>query len=179
MTPNQISGQKLNTIIKVLVITLFLLSSLTIKAQTLTTYSGKWQYNKALSDKDETGNSSFNGTIIMEIAQNDTTIKFTNTFIRPGMKDYVMKPDSYFLDGRVTPETGGTGTSKKFAKWSPDKKILTTTLVMTDKIDGVAQDFITAFTYKLSADGKTLTVEEMHKSKLNGEKTVKNVYRKK
>ena len=50
---------------------------------------------------------------------------------------------------------------------------------MTDSIDGVAQDFLTANTYKLSDDEKTLVIEEFHKSKLNGEKTIKKVYRKK
>jgi hypothetical protein len=50
---------------------------------------------------------------------------------------------------------------------------------MTDSIDGIAQDFLTANTYKLSDDGKTLIIEEFHKSKLNGEQTIKNVYKKK
>jgi hypothetical protein len=179
MTADKISVQKLNAFITIPVVVSFLLFSLAVKAQTPADYSGKWQYDKALSDKDERGNSSFNGTIIMEIIQDAATITITNTFIRPGMKDYVMQPDSYFLDGKVTTDNSGTGPARKYAKWSPDKKILTTTLVMTDKIDGVAQDFITAFTYKLSADGKTLTVAELNKSKLNGEKTVKNIYKKK
>jgi hypothetical protein len=50
---------------------------------------------------------------------------------------------------------------------------------MTDKVDGIEQEFITSVTYTLSPDGKTLTVDELHKSKLNGEKTIKNIYRKK
>lgn len=179
MTSDHVSGQKCKATISASFILLFLFLSFAIKAQTPANYSGKWQYDKALSDKDERGNYSFGGTIIMEIAQDASIIKVTNTFIRPGMKDYVMKPDSSFLDGRVTTDNSGTGPAKKFAKWSQDKKVLTTTIVMTDKIDGVAQDFITAFTYKLSSDGKTLTVEELHKSKLNGEKKVKNVYKKK
>jgi hypothetical protein len=52
-------------------------------------------------------------------------------------------------------------------------------LIMTDSVDGVAQDFLTAFTYKLTDEGKTLIIEEFHKSKLNGEKTIKKVYKKK
>ena len=89
-----------------------------------------------------------------------------------------MEPDSLFVDGRVTADNRGTGPAKKFVEWSPDKKILTTRLIMTDSIDGVAQDFLTANTYKLSDDGKTLIIEEFHKSKLNGEETIKNVYKK-
>jgi hypothetical protein len=50
---------------------------------------------------------------------------------------------------------------------------------MTDSIDGVAQDFLTEYTNKLSDDGKTLTIEEFYKSKLNGERTIKEVSKKK
>jgi hypothetical protein len=49
---------------------------------------------------------------------------------------------------------------------------------MTDSVDGVAQDFLTA-NYKLSDDHNTLVIEEFHKSILNGEKTIKKMYKKK
>lgn len=50
---------------------------------------------------------------------------------------------------------------------------------MTDEVDGVAQDFLYANTYKLSDDHKTLTIEKFTRSKLNGENKVKEVYNKK
>ena len=178
MKQNHISGPKGDTIIKVSLILVLLLSALNLQAQTPIVYSGKWEFDKTRSDKDETGDYSFDGIIILEIKQDAATISFANTFKRPGKADFVIEPDSFFLDGRVTTDNGGTGPAKKFVKWSPDKKILTTSYVMTDKIDGVAQDFTTANSYKLSDDGKTLTIEELHKSKLNGENKIKKVYKK-
>jgi hypothetical protein len=156
-----------------------MLVSLSTNAQAPANFSGKWEFDKNLSDKGETGDASFNGTIIMEINQVPATITFINTYFRPGKEPYVMKPYSYFVDGRVTEDNSGTGPAKKFVKWSDDRKKLTASVVMTDSIDGVAQEFLTANTYRLSDDGQTLTVEEFHKSVLNGEKTVKKVYKKK
>jgi hypothetical protein len=178
MTSNQISRKKHTAIITALFISLFLLQSLVIGAQIPANFSGKWQYDKSSSDKEETGNYSFSGSIVMEITQDTAIIKFTETYIRSGMKDYVMNPRSYLLDGKVVANNSGSGPAREFCAWSEDKKILTITSIMTDAVDGIAQDFTTAFTYVLSADLKTLTVEELHKSKLNGEKTIKNVYRK-
>jgi hypothetical protein len=172
-------GKRHAGFLKASLITMFLFTVLAARGLSQADFSGKWEFDKAASDKTETGDASFKGTIILNIEQNNVSISFSNTFIRPGMKDYLMKPDSYSLTGNITTDNSGTGPAKKSAKWSPDKKALTTSLVMTDKIDGVAQDFLTANTYKLSADGKTLTVEEFHKSKLNGEKTIKKVYKKK
>jgi hypothetical protein len=178
MKQNYFSGQMYNPIIKMPLILILLLSAFNLQAQTPATYVGKWEFDKTRSDKDETGDYSFEGTIILDIKQNATTISFGNTFKRPGKEDFVIPPDSFFMDGRVTTDNGGTGPAKKFVKWSPDKKILTTNYVMSDKIDGVAQDFTTANSYKLSDDGQTLTVAELNKSKLNGEKTVRKVYKK-
>jgi hypothetical protein len=161
------------------IFSLFLISSLNLKAQTPANFSGKWEFDKARSDKDETGDASFDGTIILEIKQNSTIITSSGTFILPGKKAIVMPADTFFVDGKVTTDNGGTGPAKKSAKWTTDKKILTTSYLMTDAVDGVAQDFLTAFTYKLSDEGKTLIIEEFHKSKLNGEQTIKKVYKKK
>jgi len=179
MKPDRIFSYKYNGIIKVSAIFLFLLSSLNLMSQTQTNFSGKWEFDKAASDKDKTGDASFNGTIILEIKQSSSTITFTSTYFIPGKAGIAMQPDSYFLDGKVTTDNSGTGPAKKSAKWSQDNKSLTTSLIMTDSIDGVAQEFLTANTYKLSDDKKTLYIEELNKSKLNGEIKVKKVYKKK
>jgi hypothetical protein len=179
MVQNQLSGHKHKAVFTKLLIFLFLLSSLALKAQTPANFSGKWEFDKARSDKDETGDASFTGTIILEIRQNSDTISFSNSFFVPGKKAFVIPPDPFLINGKITIDNSGSDPSKKFVKWSQDKKILTTNLIMTATIDGVAQDFLTAETYKLSDDGKTLVIEELHKSKLNGEKTIKKVYRKK
>jgi hypothetical protein len=179
MRPSQLYKSKQNEIITGLFISLFLLSSLTLNAQTQTNFSGRWEFDKAGSDKDETGDASFDGKIILEIKQNSDIISFSNTFFMPGKEGITLPPESFPADGTVTADNSGTDPAKKFIKWSQDKKILTASYVMTASIDGVAQDFLTAMTYRLSDDGKTLFVEELNKSRLNGEKTIKKVYKKK
>jgi hypothetical protein len=168
-----------STIAVKMLISVFLLSSPALMAQTPTNFSGKWEFDKTLSDKDESGDASFNGTIILEIRQNADSISFVPTYFLPGKPGIVMPPDTYPLNGKVMPDNSGSDPAKKFVKWSPDKKFLTTNYIITATIDGKAQDFITADTYKMSADGKTLVIEDMHKSSIGGEKTYKKAYKKK
>jgi hypothetical protein len=165
--------------IKTIFIAMFIISSIALKAQAPSNFSGKWEFDKARSDKDQTGDASFNGSIIMEIRQNSDTISFTNTYFMPGKKGMTFRPESFPADGTVISDHSGTDPAKKFIKWSQDGKILTTQYIMTATIDAVAQDFLTVSTYQLMEDGKTLFVEELRKSKLNGEKKTKKMYKKK
>lgn len=174
-----IPGKRQIGILKTLIISLFIISTASLKAQTPTNFSGKWEFDKAGSDKDDRGDASFKGTIIMEIKQNSDTITFSTTFSLPGKAAVTLRPDSFLTNGNVTQDKSGSDPAKKFVKWSPDKKTLTTNYVMTAIIDGVADDFLTSRTYRLGSDGKTLVVDEFKKSKLNGEKTIKKVYIKK
>ena len=177
MKPIQPFSCKHNPIVKLSLISFLMFSSLTLIAQTPTDFSGKWEYDKTRSDK-EPGYEYFDG-IVLEINQNSNLITFTDTYFLPGKEGVAAPPDSFLLDGRVTTDNGGTGPAKKFVVWSEDKKILTTNSIMTDSVDGVKQDFLTAKSYKLSDDLKTLFLDEFYKSKLNGEKTIKKAYKKK
>lgn len=168
-----------NEIIRALLISLFAIYSFSLNAQTPANFSGKWEFDKTNSDKDERGDASFNGTIILEIRQNSDTISFTNTFFMPGKNGITLSPDKYLANEKVTIDNSGSDPAKKFVKWSPDRKVLTTNFIMTATIDGVAQDFVNTKTYKLSEDGKSLLVVETNKSKLNGERIVKKTYKKK
>lgn len=166
-------------LLRLSLIAVLLFSFLTLNAQKAANFSGQWVMDKAATEKE--GNSrdaSLDGTLTKEIKQNPTMITIANIFSRPGMDDHVMKPDS-FLIGKVKNEKYHSTPIKKTTSWSKDRKTLTTTSIMTDTVDGVAQDFITATAYSQSPDGKTLTVSETRKSKLNGEKTEKSIYRKK
>ena len=118
MKPSKLFSRSHHAIINFSVISMLLLSSLTLKSQTPADFSGRWEFDKAMSDKEERGDASFDGKIILEIKQNSTTIIFTSTYFIPGKKAYVMKPDTCFVDGRVTTDNSGTGPAKKFAKWS-------------------------------------------------------------
>jgi hypothetical protein len=179
MKQNQLYRNRQNEIFKTIFISLFLISSMALSAQTPTNFSGRWEFDKVNSDKDETGDASFDGTIILEIRQNPETISFSNTIYLPGKEGFNIPPDLFLANGKVTTDDSGSDPAKKFVKWSQDNKILTTNYIMTASIDGVSQDFLTAMTYSLSGDGKILTVKELNKSKLNGEKTVKKIYKKK
>jgi hypothetical protein len=180
MRQNYPNSKRQNEIIKTLLISLFIISSLTLNSQTPTNFSGKWEYDKSLSDKEKTGDAVFKGTIILAIDQNPSTISFSNAYSLPGQEGMVTEPDSFLVDGRETiAYYYSTEPTKKFVKWSQDKKILTATMVLKTTLDSVEQDFIVANTYKLSDDGNTLFNEEFHKSKLNGENTIKKVYKKK
>jgi hypothetical protein len=178
MDPNHLYPRTHNAIIKSTIISLFLIISISTDAQPAN-FSGKWEFDKNLSDKEDRGDASFAGTIVMEITQVPATITFVNTYYMTGREPHVMKPYSYSADGSVTEDKSGTGPARKFIKWSDDGKNFTASTIMTDSIDGVAQEFLTANTYKLSDEGQTLIVEEFHKSILNGEKTIKKVYKKK
>jgi hypothetical protein len=178
MKRNQQRRCKRNEVILSIFISIFLLSSMTLKAQTSTNFSGRWELDQANSDR-EKGEPLFDGSIILEIKLTSDTISFNYTYFMTGREGFKMPADSYLANGNVTADHSGSDPAKKYVKWSQDKKILTTNYIMTASIDGVAQDFITITTYKLSEDGKTLIIEELHKSKLNGERTIKKTYRKK
>jgi hypothetical protein len=177
MNTNQLSGRRCNEGIILSIITLILFT-ISANAQNPANFSGRWEFDKSSSDKDETGDASFNGKIVYVITQTSSIMTFANIYSLPGKDDFKAKADTFFIDGKVKNEKFGEVPIKKTVNWSQDKKTLTTSSVMTDKIDGVAQDFLTANTYKLSADGKVLTVIELNKSKLNGEEKVKKVYKK-
>jgi hypothetical protein len=179
MKQNHLYRNRQIEFIKLIFMSLFIISSIGLKAQTPANFSGRWEFDKVNSDKDETGDASFDGKIILEINQGPDTITFANTFFLPGRDGITLRPDSLLANGTVTQDNSGSDPAKKFVKWSQDKKILTINYIMTATIDGVAQDFLTAITYKLSVDGKTLFVNELNKSKLNGEKTIKKIYKKK
>jgi hypothetical protein len=178
MRQNYPCSKRQNEIMKTLLISVLIISSIGLKAQTPANFSGRWEFDKVNSDKDETGDASFDGKIILEINQGPDIITFAKIVFLPGKDGITLRTDSLLANGTVTKDNTGSDPAKKFVKWSQDKKVLTVNYIMTAAIDGVAQDFITAITYKLSEDGKTLTINELNKSKLNGEETIKKIYKK-
>lgn len=172
-------GEKRNNLIRTLALAvLFSLVTSLVGAQTPTSYSGKWEFDKAKS-KLFKPDVSFDGTVIMKIVQTSTTITFGETYIQPGSPDWSTSTDSYNLDGKEYIKKDDIGTSKKSAKWSQDKKILLITNSDTQTLNGVPSDFLMADSYKLSDDGLTLTIERYRKNKVTGETTSKLVYHKK
>ena len=166
-----------NQVVVVLLLML-LISSISLKAQTPTNFSGKWQYEKAKSIVDKL-EPDFDGVIILEITQNAASISFAEIYKRQGAADWKTSADTYTLDGKEKVTKSDIGTSKKTAKWSSDKKVLTITNIDTQTLNGVLQDFIVTDTYSLSTDGKTLTIERYNKNPVTGETKAKKVYSKK
>ena len=178
MRPNRFYIQGHIVINNVSLILMFLLFSMTLIAQTPRNFSGKWQFDKTKSILDKV-EPNYDGTVVLEINQNSTTITFSEIYIRSGSPDWKTAADSYKLDGKEHVRKYNVGTNKNSVKWSKDKKILTITNIDTQTLDGVTQEFLVTDSYKLSDDGKTLTIERYRKNPITGEIKAKKVYLKK
>jgi hypothetical protein len=154
---------------------IFLAFFCNLHAQSPVNFSGKWQYDRANSDKDRF-ESELDGTVFMEINQNNNTISFSETYVYPDRPQWKTSADTYKLDGKEQITKSSRGTSKKSAKWSSDKKLLTITNIDTQKIKDVMQEFIVIDTYSLSADKKKMFLERYRKNYVTGETKSKKMY---
>lgn len=150
-----------------------------LQAQSPVDFSGKWQFDRAHSDKDRFDSEEYDGTIILEISQNSEGISFSETYIYPDRPEWKTSADIYKFDGKEQITKSSVGTSKKSAKWSPDKQLLTITNTDTQTVKEVLHEFVIIDTYSLSADKKTLILERYRKNYVTGETKVKKVYNRK
>ena len=178
MKPNRFSGRRYIGVLIALLIILFQFPILTLNAQTPTNYTGKWEFDKTASSPDLI-ESTYEGTVILQITQNTSTISFKETWKKAGNADFNTATDTYYLDGKERIKKGGVGTNKNSAQWSEDKKVLTIKNLDTQPLKGVPQDFIVSDTYWLSENGQTLQIERYSKNPVTGETTAKKVYHKK
>jgi hypothetical protein len=153
---------------------MLILTSAGINAQKSTNFSGKWQYDKSKSVVDAI-ERDYDGTIILEISQDSSTISFAEVYIHPGRTDWKTASESYKLNGEEQIRKSSVGTNKNTVKWSPDRKVLTITNLDTQD----SQDYKVVDSYSLSADGKILTIERYRKNPVTGETKAKKVYLKK
>jgi hypothetical protein len=166
---------------KAMVITLLsllLLHGSIVKSQTPPDFSGKWQFNKAKSSPEQV-ESDYPGTIIRQITQTPTTISINDTYKQTGSKDWTTADEKYNLDGKEQTSKSDRGTNKKSTKWSQDKKTLSITNIDTQSTKGKEQAFMVTHSYKLSNDGKTLTIECYSKNPVTGETTKQKIYERK
>lgn len=161
--------------IKALLTLLFLLNTVLLNAQAPTNYSGQWEFDKTESSPDVL-EATYDGTVILQIVQDDSQIKFSEVWKKPGEADFETSQDIYKLDGKEQVRTSDIGTSKNSTKWSDDKKILTITNLDTQSLHEVMADFLVVETYKLSEDGLTLTIERYSNNPVKGENTDRKVY---
>jgi hypothetical protein len=154
-----------------LILSMLLFASI-LNAQTPTNYSGKWTFDKSQSKPGE-GGSFLMSEGILDITQDANSVTLISTTKQKGSDD-IIHTDKYTLDGKESIEKGDPFTTKKMAKWSDDKKILTITTIMTYN----SVDYRTDDTYSLTDNGKTLTVTSASKNP-TGERKIISVYLKK
>jgi hypothetical protein len=127
---------------------LFLTSA--VSAQTLTDFSGTWIQDKA---KTEGLYKDFDVTTV--INQTPQTISIKTIFYDKSGKEMATRESSFNLDGKEVNIKEEGGVKKESAKWSADKKTLTTSSTRTYGNDLVGFTAI----YSLSGDGLVLTIK--------------------
>jgi hypothetical protein len=165
-------------IVNVSLVLVFLLSSVALKDQSQTNLSGKWEFDKTESSPG-TVHSKYDGTVTRKITQNSSTITYCDIYTRKGSNDWKTADELFRLDGKEQIKKDGANSRKKSAKWSQDKKVLTLTYRETYTEEGISKELLVAESYKLSDDGKTLTIETYSKNQVTGETKTKSVYQKK
>lgn len=126
---------------------ILLFFSVSLSAQSLPDFSGVWEQDIKKSDdfyKDFKVKSA--------IAQTKQTITITTTFADKDGKVIDVRKSTFTLDGKETTDKEG---AKKSARWSADKKMLTT----SDTRDYGGDLVGTTSTYSVSANGLVLTVK--------------------
>ena len=137
-------------------------------AQSLPDFSGVWIQDTTKSDAFY---KSFN--VKYTITQTLQTFTVKQTFTLKSSKEIVSNDYSFTLDGKETNMKKEGGIEKELARWSADKKILTTRSTMTYGNEDVGF----TETYSLSDNGLVLTVEKSNI--IPGVHTVKQVFNKK
>ncbi|RPI06006.1 MAG: hypothetical protein EHM64_04560 [Ignavibacteriae bacterium] len=90
---------------------MLILSSINLNAQTPTNFSGKWEFDKTKSSPGFV-ESNYDGTVVRQITQNASTLKYFDTYIHPDRPDFKTTTDSYTLNGKEKIEKHSVGTSK-------------------------------------------------------------------
>ena len=139
---------------KLLVSFVFLLISAALFAQP--NFTGSWAFNES---KSNFGGSEFRfAATAMTVVQdvNNMTIESTMPSRDGGERK---STDKYTFDGKVCENPMFNSVRKSMLTWSEDKSDLTIASVMNFERDGQSQEFKTTAIWKLTEDGKVLTIE--------------------
>jgi hypothetical protein len=151
---------------------------MTVKAQNPMNFSGKWEFDKTKSSPDLL-DSKYDGTVTRQITQTSSTIAYRDIYIQKGSDDWETTDEIFNLDGKEQIRKDNSSTIKKSTKWSQETKTLSLINSETYIEDGVSMELKITESYKLSDDGKTLTIETYSKNQITGETKTKGVYHKK
>lgn len=165
----------MKTRINVLILLVFL--SMPAWSQTPANFAGQWEYDKAAS-KPGVFARDYPGKEYIQVTQNKATFSYLMLYRMEGNPDFKTTTETYYLDGKERVDKKGSYSVKKTATWSPDKKTLTLITIQSEVKKGVVEEYLTRDIYQLSADGRTLTIEKLSKSKATGENMATMVYRK-
>ncbi|MBL7846340.1 MAG: hypothetical protein JNL40_02635 [Cyclobacteriaceae bacterium] len=165
----------MKTRINVFILLIFFIAPL--YAQVPANFAGQWEYDKAAS-KPGVIARDYPGKEFIQITQNSATFSYLLLYRMEGNPDFKTTTETYYLDGKERIEKKGTYSIKKTATWSPDKKVLTLITIQSEESKGIVEEYLTRDIYQLSADGRTLSIDKMMKSKKTGENVAMMVYHK-
>jgi hypothetical protein len=131
-------------------IMLLIVNSGSAFSQSLPDFSGTWIQDNTKSDDFY---KSFDVNFVITQTPQKITIK--QIFYEKDGKEAASREASFNLDGKEVSKEEGGAVSKESAKWSADKKILTTRSTKTAGPD----TYGSTATYSMSPDGKVLTVQ--------------------
>jgi hypothetical protein len=147
---------------------------------TRTNFSGTWVYN---AEKSNTGQASGQGQGRGGFAGGDFTVKqdanlLTVERIRTNPEGQSSTTTmKYTLDGKESSNSTGRGTSKSFATWSADGKILTIKSTRSLERNGETVTMNSTDVWSMP-DKNTVTIVSTSSSP-NGDRTITTVYNKK
>jgi hypothetical protein len=149
MKRNGFLNRRKNLIFKSFNILFVIFYASALYSQSPLDFSGVWTLDNAKSDvlvKDY--------NITCTINQTPGSISIKQLFFDKSGKEDATLTNSFTLDGKVTTREEYGGINRESAKWSPDKKILTTTSTRT-----VGKEvYGSSDTYTLSDNGLVLTI---------------------
>jgi hypothetical protein len=136
--------------IRMMLIISLILCSWTLSAQTFTNFSGEWLQDNSKSDPQY---KDYN--VKLTIAQTALDITIKTAYCDKDWKEKMSSSESYTLDGKEVSKEQDGGVDVMSAKWSADKKSLTTKTSRTNE----GEVYGSTCTYSLSGNGLILTVK--------------------
>lgn len=135
-------------------------------------FSGEWKLNESKSDLGQFANFAAK-KMKVEATETSATVERTRTG-RDGQEQTSKETLSY--DGKETESTVfGNSKKKSTVKWSDDGQAMTVNAVTLIDRNGQTMEIKTQETWKLSDEGKTLTIDSKSSSSF-GEMATKMVY---
>lgn len=150
------------------IILVFLSTFSTFSQNTKTNFTGTWTLNEGKSQLGDGPGRRAASRII--ITQDATTMTTERTMMRQSGETMTMK-EKYSFDGTETDNSTDNRQKKSKASWNDNGQELTVNSVTVFSRDGNSMEIKTVEVFKLSADGKTLTIENNSSSSRGDFKT--------